>query len=812
MVAVNPLVRAVITVTAFWWLILVGVAFVDAPRMFTTPDGLAFIADFVRRGALYWVAGFALTVLAVVAAAITNRVIRARSLQASRLRGVHCTLGPVPIARSCLPMADLPDLANADQYEYGPDILAWLQTNREKHPRHVAALEAVIRVLASREWLPASHIPGGHGNRSLIDHSLRVGGMALKFAPTFEYAGLVSRYSTVPMRDPGFRFDATDPMIPIVAVAHDIGKIATFLVEKGKVVGAQSNHDLAGARMLALLDEVSDLPPDDRNALMRAVAHYHHESAYPVAPDGRVERDRDVALMMLLIKSDNAAGKHEGEHFMSADAYAQWLRSREESGDALDADEKRMLETHAAKTAASAPGAAAAGQQGAAQSISDEAVYSALQRILLAPKAVSRDTRTRGDVVGQLNLSRPPQWAEDIMRDGGQFDAEQAEMLRESMDRRIVIREDLLRKALSASLGISPKKRGDGRYDLSIRALEVLYAKGVLDNECSDGFVTPHSALFHLNWINRKTFQDIAMWRNAILLKPEGFLESFATGDVHDSYYQIVRPVWKDRLVRPGGDASEVEDDAPGIPVNLDDAEEILERSAVLDETANSVAETKASHEPEAAGTVPPVVEQEAAAPREEPARDLQSDESRNDPGDEERPVRDGSGISTQDAIQALMRGNLSALRPAPARSASQMDQAEQHGTDDAPSRSEVAKPAAKPPPSAPALRLGGAGPKLRPGTKSPGPGSRAQADDLAKVVEPAPEVTRSGAEDAPVRERDEQSHARPEVTNPDAPLSVGRPAGDQSLPADDAQALNLTRVKPLPFAERFAKIKKDGS
>lgn len=810
MVAVNPLVRAVITVTAFWWLILVGVAFVDAPRMFTTPDGLVFIADFVRRGAIYWVAGFVLTTLAVIAAAITNRVIRARSLQAGRLRGVYCTLGPVPIARSGLPMADLPDLANADRYEYGPDILAWLQANREKHPKHVAALEAVIRVLASREWLPASHIPGGHGNRSLIDHSLRVGGIALKFAPTFEYAGLVSRYNTVPMRDPGFRFDATDPMIPIVAVAHDIGKIATFLVEKGKVVGAQSNHDLAGARMLALLDEVSDLPPDDRNALMRAVAHYHHESAYPVAPDGRVERDRDVALMMLLIKSDNAAGKHEGEHFMSADAYAQWLRVREESGDALDADEKRMLQAHAAKAAASAPGHAAAGQQGAAQAISDEAVYSALQRILLAPKAVSRDTRTRGDVVGQLNLSRPPQWAEDIMRDGGQFDAEQAEMLRESMDRRIVIREDLLRKALSASLGISPQKRGDGRYDLSIRALEVLYAKGVLDNECSDGFVTPHSALFHLNWINRKTFQDIAMWRNAILLKPEGFLESFATGDVHDSYYQIVRPVWKDRLVRPGGDTSEVEDDAPGVPVNLDDAEEILERSAVLDEAANSVAETKASHGPEAAGPVSPG-EQEAAAPRDESARDLQPGESCNDHGDEERPVRDGGEISTQDAIQALMRGNLSALRAGPARSAAQVDRAERHGADDAPSRSEVAKLAATSPPSAPALRLGGAGPKLRPGAKSPGPGPRIQADGFAKVVEPASEGTRSGAEGAP-RERDEQSHARPEAPNPDATLSVGRPAGDQSSPADDAQALNLTRVKPLPFAERFAKIKSDRS
>jgi len=793
MVAVNPLVRAVITVTAFWWLILVGVAFVVAPKMFTTHDGLAFIADFVRRGALYWVAGFVLTVLAVIVAAITNRVIRTRSLKAGRLRGVFCTLGPVPIARSGLPMADLPDLTNAERYEYGPDILAWLQSNREKHPKHVAALEAVIRVLASREWLPASHIPGGHGNRSLIDHSLRVGGIALKFAPTFEYAGLVSRYNTVPMRDPGYRFDATDPLIPIVAVAHDIGKIATFLVEKGKVVGAQSNHDLAGARMLALLDEVGDLPPDDRNALMRAVAHYHHESAYPVAPDGRVERDRDVALMMLLIKSDNAAGKHEGKHFMTANAYAQWLRAREESGDALDADEKRILQTYAAKASASAPGHAAAGQQGAAQAISDEAVYSALQRILLAPKAVSRDTRTRGDVVGQLNLCRPPQWAEDIMRDGGQFDAEQAEMLRESMVRRIVIREDLLRKALSASLGISPKKRGDGRYDLSIRALEVLYAKGVLDNECSDGFVTPHSALFHLNWINRKTFQDIAMWRNAILLKPEGFLESFATGDVHDSYYQIVRPVWKDRLVRPGGDISEVADEASGVPVNLDDAEEILERSAVLDEATNSASETEA-HGTEAAGSVSPV-EQEAAAPRDEPARDLQPDESCNDRGDEERPVRDGGEISTQDAIQALMRGNLSALRAVPARSTTQVDRAERHGTDDAPSRSEVPKLTETSPPSVPALRLGGAGPKLRPGAK--------------KVVEPASDGARSGVQSAR-RERDEQSHAKLEVPNPNATLSVGQPASDQSPPADDTQALNLTHVKPLPFAERFAKIKID--
>jgi len=797
MVAVNPLVRAVITVTAFWWLILMGIAFVDAPRMFTTPDGIAFMAHFFKRGALYWIAGFAFTVLAVITAAIANRVIRVRSLQAGRLRGVHCTLGAVPIARSGLPMAELPDLSSAERYEYGPDILAWLNANRDRHPKHVAALEAVIRVLASREWLPASHIPGGHGNRSLIDHSLRVGGIALKFAPTFEYAGLVSRYNSVPMRDPGFRFDPTDPMIPLVAVAHDIGKIATFLVEKGKVVGAQSNHDLAGARMLALLDEVSDLPPDDRNALLRAVAHYHHESAYPVAPDGRVERDRDVALMMLLIKSDNAAGKHEGEHFMSADAYAQWLRAREESGDALDADEKRMLETHVAKTAASTPGAAEAGRQGAAQAISDEAVYSALQRILLAPKAISRDTRTRGDVIGQLNLSRPPQWAEDIMRDGGQFNAEQAEMLRLAMDRRIVIREDLLRKALSASLGISPKKRGDGRYDLSIRALEVLYAKGVLDNECSDGFVTPHSALFHLNWINRKTFQDIAMWRNAILLKPEGFLESFATGDVHDSYYQIVRPVWKDRLVRPGGDANDTDDDSPGVLVDLDDAEEVLERAAVLDEAED------ASNGIEAAGVQPPEAERTAVDSNDGPTmKDRKA--ARHDGENNGLAVPDVGAISTQDAIQALMRGNLSALRQAPV--GTQQEQVMPQDTGNPQSQTESEKPGATPAPTAPALRLGGAGPKLRPGSKPTSP-ARKQIHEPANSVEVSPEPPRKDSPEIPVAQHDTQHHPEPPAQTP-----MVQQTAEPSDATDDAVPLNLTRVKPLPFAERFAKIKKDGS
>ncbi len=846
MVAVNPLVRAVITVTAFWGLILVGLAFVDAPKMFTTQDGLAFLVEYVDRGILYWLAGFVFTALIIILGAIANRMIRVRGLRGARLRGVSCTLGPVPLARSVLPMADLPDLTNAELFEYGPMIHAWMQKNRDRHPKHVAALEAVIRVLASRAWLPASHIPGGHGNRSLLDHSLRVGGMALLFAPTFEYVGLVSRYSTVPMRDPGFRLNAEDPMIPLVAVAHDIGKIATFLVEKGRVIGALPNHDLAGARMLALLDEVADLPPDDRNALLRAVAHYHHESSYPVAPDGRVERDRDVALMMLLIKSDNAAGKHEGEHFMTPEAYAQWLRAREESGDALDADEKRLLENMTAKMASSTPGAAAVGQQGVVAVISDEAVFSALQRILLAPGAISRNVRTRGDVIGQLNLSRPPQWAEDIIRDNGQFSAEQAEMLRQAMSRRIVIREDLLRKALSAALGITPTKRGDGRYDLSIRALEVLYAKGVLDNECSDGFVTPHSALFHLNWINRKSFQDIAMWHNAILLKPEGFLEAFATGDVHDSYYQIIRPVWKDRIVRRGGDAREMADDASGTQVNLDDAEEVFDRSAVLDETELAV-EATASSGGASGHDIAPEVDQTSRA---------DSDAIKNQ-------------INTQDAIQAMMRGDLSAIQGGAVGGRELHPESEAQAS---PGFIKSAEPTAESVPPLPK--------NLRPGAGGVRSGSRAQSEGSAE--EPDSDVKRPAdagcdapirgdssmtrqtderverSEDQGVTERTHEQHSEPakppsasvpsqrqgvvrspyrpgagtvrsgsraqsegsaeepdsDVKRPadagcDAPIrgdsSMTRQAGEQSPDVEKIDLLNIESMKPLPYAEAYA-------
>lgn len=573
MVVTNPLARSAATVGIFWWAVLTGTAFWNWPTVFLSSEGSSLILWFFFKSIRLLVCASLGAVLVVVLWHAMRFALTKKDLRAGAMRGMSCTVGDPPIARSTLPRARVIPawFSDAEQIEYGQTLMAWMKQASGRHPAHVELMQALIRTLCMFSQLPASHIARGHGGKSLVDHSARVAGMALRLAPSFRYDGLKTKYGSTPRRDAGFQFDGGDPLIPLIGFAHDLGKIGTFTLDrKGRVTGSRPGHDKVGARLLALMDETYGLPPADRSALFRAIANYHHPSDYPLTQDGRLDDDRTVALMMLLIQADKAAGKHEGNHYLPPAEYAAFLEKMRDMGEELDQEQLELIEkvtgssaVGAVTGAGSGPSAKVAG--GKESTITDEQMAAALMRLLVEPGVIARHTKgvDVALMVGQLNTCDLPQWAWDIREAGEELDATQSHELGQYLHRRILISEPKLRSKLAQVFGVAqPMRLGDGRYLLTVRALRVLHQMGLLDTAWQGGFISVESALFEVSFLNRNTRSRIAGWK-AILLLPNGPFASWQSGAEHDSYFRIDRPMWKDRRARTSG--------APGAEIRSED-------------------------------------------------------------------------------------------------------------------------------------------------------------------------------------------------------------------------------------------------
>lgn len=563
----NPLAQSALVVGGFWWVLATVYAAWRWPHIFFSLDGFELIWSATYNSARFLIIGVVLASLGVLGLHAWRYFESLRNVGASSLRGMTCTIGAPPLPTDVIPQLEaIPEwFTDPTRVEHGRMLLDWIQANRERHPSHTALLETLIRALCRFDTLPASHVPGGHGGKSLLDHSARVAAMALKLAPSFRYEGLKTKYGSTPWRDADYRFDGGDPMIPIVGMAHDLGKLATFTIDaSGQVTGSRPGHDKIGARLLAMMDETLALPAQDRHALYRAVANYHHPSDYPLTKEGRLDSDRTVALMMLLIQADKAAGKHEGQHFLPAAEYAAYLQRMRDLGEELDEEQLELIRA-ATNPSGQAKGNRPVPAEGEA-AITDEKMLAAMIRILTDPASIARSTRgvDAQMIVGQLNTCDLPQYAWDAKEAGEELSDDQSQELARQLYRRVVLNEQKLRRRLAQIFGISsPSKRGDGRYNLTIQALRVLDQASLLDASWQDGFISPESAIFDVAFINRNSRKQLASWK-AILVKPTGPLIGLATGDQHDSYFKVERPVWKDRRVRVGSSGDS--DPEPAIP------------------------------------------------------------------------------------------------------------------------------------------------------------------------------------------------------------------------------------------------------
>lgn len=326
-----------------WWIITGTLAFYYRPELLLSMGAwlqqASVVVITVIIGAIagcfamvFWIAG--------------KRAAIKASLVPSQLRGMTSTIGPVPV------LYDPPRAADHDpSLKDVPDVpdgfvAGWMDRHEAEHPLHVALVRTLLRIYEANRDLPATHVVGGHGGRSLLEHSLLCSYlMAEDLAKDYSYNGTVylpgKHKIKIELANPNYRFDPTDPVILIIGLAHDIGKIESFTFREvdGRRVpdGMLPQHDMIGSRMLARMPEFWALPWKDIQAILAAVAHYHRPMDLPMAPDHRALDDRSIALMELLIKADRQAGAIENHGRKLTPEEEARAMTAEDTGESIDA-------------------------------------------------------------------------------------------------------------------------------------------------------------------------------------------------------------------------------------------------------------------------------------------------------------------------------------------------------------------------------------------------------------------------------------------------------------------------------------------
>lgn len=342
----NPLIKSVLIVFFFWYIVLYLMS--DAPVIDMPAALLQTIA---------WVTFSAgIGIFFTLARGIFHRGQRDQRLLGRKLRGASTTLGnpPIPgLAPSRPSGKSLADHWNefgwTPRGEVPPEFWAqfpWWPAYRAKYPAYAAAFAGCAQVMFGMPALPASPRPGGHGGVSLIRHSVSVLHTLMEMAPEWKFSGNKNKKGQ--LKSDGALYDLTkthhafhfrsiaeadfDPILPLAAFAHDIGKVRCYepqnwkgedrsiIRRKKRQVGwdgpvdvvreVKPLHGLEGARLLRRMSEIHNLPMKERDALLVCVAYYHDIDDMPRA---RWIDDRTRSLVHLLYEADVATGVQEGD-------------------------------------------------------------------------------------------------------------------------------------------------------------------------------------------------------------------------------------------------------------------------------------------------------------------------------------------------------------------------------------------------------------------------------------------------------------------------------------------------------------------
>ncbi len=193
-------------------------------------------------------------------------------------RNLRITLGEIPKPE------ELPRLEADLLVEEGQETEGIQKALQDQPKGYRQLIQEILEVLAAH---PEAYTGAGHGV-SLLEHSLGVLENALReFTPD------------------------TDPLVPIAAIAHDLGKITAFQKNEDGEWTRVKWHDKETARILAMLPGWWSLDPVDREVLLLAVKYDHSSGNMPFFEDGI--RARAIKLQIALAKADRTVTASEKE-------------------------------------------------------------------------------------------------------------------------------------------------------------------------------------------------------------------------------------------------------------------------------------------------------------------------------------------------------------------------------------------------------------------------------------------------------------------------------------------------------------------
>lgn len=512
--AKSPVLGAAFGLFAVWWG-LSFVAYLATGRIWSGEE-------WIEASTQAWaglVGGGLLGLGATAAVVLGARQWRVAKLTGDNVRGVVCSIGPLPINFDR--PAEAEELPEAEKLRLpGPDfdldskidrewMEKWFVKYEQDFPEHAALMRAVARVLNSKPELPAacrklakgvrryqygfdSHM---HGNHTLVEHSWICASVGIWLADHgYKYTGL--QFQTrdkqdvgyLPKKNKEYQFKAFDPLIGLICFAHDIGKIETFRMnEEGKVEVIEPAHDSVGARMLARMDEFWALPFEDRMTLTLAIGHYHKPGQIPLRRDGDAPNkaealsDRTMAMLSLVMLADEEAGAIENKKSVL-------------NGE----NQPREIE----------------------EDVYREDLWFAFKDLLSEAQRIHNEpSRYR---IGQKNTT--------------------------STGTLITLKEGDLRKALLEKMELKKSVKESttvsGSVQITEDLLEVLDAKGCLVKEAGGMTVSAKEAIWKVEFLGKdktKAGEVIATWPYAILINPEEHFPRLASGSDAQSIPRVVQ-------------------------------------------------------------------------------------------------------------------------------------------------------------------------------------------------------------------------------------------------------------------------------
>ena len=475
---------------------------------------------------------------------------------------------------------------------FPPEIIEWLANQRASNGAgevRAALFEDIAAILCARAEVPATTVPGGHGGVSLLNHTMSVVVEALRRAASFQYRGLLypDGNVAVPPLDPHYQFSSTDPLIPLVAIGHDIGKLECYALSDGTWTEVSHAHDSKGSVLLSRLDLFWALPDNERMLVQRAVGYYHHPLDIPINTG-----DRAFALIGLLNESDNAASRYE-HHIRMDSATAKRVEPR--LADIPDGD--------APPPKTSLP-SSSADIQDENQDVFEQRLLETFLSLLQEPERING--------------------ADQQLRVGFKF------------NEYLYLSEERVRQILADRLQaprLATARMGGGRYVLSSKLAEILNTEGVLFRTHGKKTLAPNAALFKMKMTDPRTGREVTNWPAVFVL----FAGKLGLSTLEDARFPVtsLEPRWGSRAggnsaatISPPAPASShggnsaardantpVPNDRPSISPDLEgSAEPVLEGDNAHESTQQDTESPSASNTaPQSPRGVPPHVLLESA-------------------------------------------------------------------------------------------------------------------------------------------------------------------------------------------------------